>query len=56
MQESLNACAERLHRDIADSVSDAVIESAETGLISILIDGIVVIICMIGESTTQPAS
>jgi len=50
--QSLMMCAERLNRDIADGLSDELIESAKTGLVSILIDGIVVIICMIVVALT----
>eukprot|EP00298_Acanthocystis_sp_HF-20_P005301 c15519_g1_i1.p1 GENE.c15519_g1_i1~~c15519_g1_i1.p1 ORF type:complete len:348 (+),score=75.87 c15519_g1_i1:42-1085(+) len=46
-QQSLSACTGRLHRDIADSISDSLIEDARSGLVSLLIDGIVTIICMI---------
>lgn len=49
---SLMMCAERLNRDIADGLSDQLIESSKTGLVSILIDGIVVIICMIVVALT----
>eukprot|EP00299_Pterocystis_sp_00344_P012977 c6303_g1_i1.p1 GENE.c6303_g1_i1~~c6303_g1_i1.p1 ORF type:complete len:347 (+),score=77.12 c6303_g1_i1:27-1067(+) len=44
---SLEMCTERLNRDIADTISDVMVDSARSGLVSLLIDGIVVIICMI---------